>query len=117
MFHKDLTEGGLKRLVSEGASFSMNYNYMYTQTGVDHASIYTGMMPADHGIVGTAWYDRLRGKRQYSTSSENRVELGELQVDSLPSLSPAALQALSLGSFMKLHNPLSKVYSIAMNGN
>lgn len=117
MFHKDLTEGGLKRLVSEGASFSMNYNYMYTQTGVDHASIYTGMMPADHGIVGTAWYDRLRGKRQYSTSSENCVELGELQVDSLPSLSPAALQALSLGSFMKLHNPLSKVYSIAMNGD
>ena len=90
---------------------------MYTQTGVDHASIYTGMMPADHGIVGTAWYDRLRGKRQYSTSSENCVELGELQVDSLPSLSPAALQALSLGSFMKLHNPLSKVYSIAMNGD
>lgn len=117
MFDKDLSGGGFKRLIGGGASYAMNYNYMYTQTGVDHASIYTGMLPADHGVVGTAWYDRLRGKRRYSTSSEDCVELGELQGDSLLSLSPVSLQALSLGSMMKLHNPLSKVYSIAMNGN
>ena len=117
MFGGDLSDGGLRRLIADGAAFTMDYGYMYTQTGVDHASLYTGMLPADHGIVGAAWYDRLRRRRQYSTASDRCVELGALRGDSLPSLSPEALQAMSLGSLMKLHNPLSKVYSVAMNGD
>lgn len=117
MFNNDLTEGGLKRITTNGKRFLMDYNYLYTQAGVDHASIYTGMFPVDHGIVGAAWYDRLRKHRQHSTTVNGYFELGEQQGDNLPGLSPDLLQTLSLGSVMKLHNPLSKVYAIAMNGD
>lgn len=117
MFNNDLSEGGLKRLMAGGTSFSMDYNYLYTQTGVDHASIYTGMLPSDHGIVGATWYDRLRNRRQNSVMIEGCTELGGAQNNYLPGLAPNFLQTLSLGSVMKLHNPLSKVYALAMNGD
>ncbi|MEI3420534.1 MAG: alkaline phosphatase family protein [Butyricimonas faecihominis] len=84
---------------------------------MDHASIYTGMLPTEHGIVSRAWYDRLRRKRQYSTRSDRYTEIGDQQADSIKSLSPDYLQTMSLGSAMKWNNPMSRVFSIAMNGD
>lgn len=37
-----------------------DYNYLYSQTGVDQATIYTGLLPSEHGVVSHEWYDRLR---------------------------------------------------------
>ncbi|WP_292267052.1 alkaline phosphatase family protein [Butyricimonas sp.] len=117
MYGDKLSENGLKRLVQQGLRVNANYNYMYTQTGVDHASIYTGMLPAEHGIVSRAWYDRLRRKRQFATNSDRYTEIGEQQADSIKSLAPDYLQTMSLGSAMKMNNPMSRVYSVAMNGD
>ena len=64
MYANELSENGLKRIMKQGVRVNMNFNYFYTQTGVDHASIYTGMLPTEHGIVSRAWYVRLRRKRQ-----------------------------------------------------
>ena len=49
MYGNELSENGLKRVMKQGARVNVNYNYFYTQTGVDHASIYTGMLPTEHG--------------------------------------------------------------------
>lgn len=51
--------GGFKRLIGEG-SFLRNTHYTYipTVTGPGHASIYTGSVPAHHGIVANERYDR-----------------------------------------------------------
>ena len=117
MYANELSDNGLKRIMKQGARVNMNYNYFYTQTGVDHASIYTGMLPTEHGIVSRAWYDRLRRKRQYSTQSDRYTEIGDQQADSIKSLSPDYLQTMSLGSAMKWNNPMSRVFSIAMNGD
>ena len=117
MYANELSENGLKRIMKQGVRVNMNYNYFYTQTGVDHASIYTGMLPTEHGIVSRAWYDRLRRKRQYSTRSDRYTEIGDQQADSIKSLSPDYLQTMSLGSAMKWNNPMSRVFSIAMNGD
>ena len=117
MYGNELSENGLKRIMKHGAQMNANYNYFYTQTGVDHASIYTGMLPTEHGIVSRAWYDRLRRKRQYSTQSDRYTEIGDQQADSIKSLSPDYLQTMSLGSAMKWNNPMSRVFSIAMNGD
>lgn len=114
-YGKDLTTEGFKRLMSNGVSLRMDYNYIYTQTGVDHASIYTGMLPAEHGIVSRVWYDRLRKKRQNAVESQKYYEIGSRQGDSIKSCGPDNLQTISLGSAMKMHNAFSKVYSIAMN--
>ena len=70
MYGNELSENGLKRIMKQGVQVNANYNYFYTQTGVDHASIYTGMLPTEHGIVSRAWYDRLRRKRQYATHGD-----------------------------------------------
>ena len=45
MYGNELSENGLKRVMKQGTRVNVNYNYFYTQTGVDHASIYTGMLP------------------------------------------------------------------------
>jgi predicted AlkP superfamily pyrophosphatase or phosphodiesterase len=51
--------GGLKRLIEEGAWFrSAAFPYAATETCVGHATISTGALPASHGMVANAWWDR-----------------------------------------------------------
>lgn len=51
--------GGLKRLVDEGAWFrDAAYPYAATETCVGHATISTGALPATHGMIANAWWDR-----------------------------------------------------------
>lgn len=59
-------DSGFKRLMGEGFVYAnAHYNYVPTQTGPGHASIYTGTTPAYHGIVANDWYDRSRGDMMY----------------------------------------------------
>ena len=115
-YKQDLSEGGFKRITRQGAMLTMNYDYIYTQTGVDHATIYTGMLPMEHGIVSKQWFDRLRRSRQNAVQVGNYHEIGSQPGDSVRGLSPDYMQTISLGSALKMNNNLSKVYSIAMNG-
>ena len=112
-YDAELSTGGFKRLMA-GRTLTMYYSYFYSQTGVDHASIYTGTLPADHGIVSHAWYDYLRHKRQWAVESPEHTEVGSGET-TIKGSSPRFLQALSLGSALKMNNTSSKVFSIAMN--
>ena len=113
IYRHELSEGGLKRLLGQGKATMANYDYLFSQTGVDQATIYTGLLPSEHGVVSHDWYDRLRNKRQNNVSSdEHRLTGGE----SGNGLSPGWLQALTLGCAMKMNNAFSKVYSISVNG-
>jgi predicted AlkP superfamily pyrophosphatase or phosphodiesterase len=61
--------GGLKRLVQEGAWFrEAAYPYAATETCVGHATISTGALPATHGMIGNAWWDRDSQKMVTCTS-------------------------------------------------
>lgn len=52
-------EGGFKRLIGDGFMLkNAHYNYVPTETGPGHASVYTGSTPALHGIIGNDWYDK-----------------------------------------------------------
>lgn len=54
-----LTERGFKRFAREGAVFpNARYRYSVTFTGPGHASIGTGLLPAESGIVGNSWFER-----------------------------------------------------------
>jgi predicted AlkP superfamily pyrophosphatase or phosphodiesterase len=54
-----LTERGFRRFTKEGAVFSnARYRYSVTFTGPGHASIGTGLLPAENGIVGNSWFER-----------------------------------------------------------
>src|SRR5215472_9520740 len=51
--------GGLQRLVREGAWFrEAAYPYAATETCVGHSTISTGALPASHGMIANAWWDR-----------------------------------------------------------
>lgn len=112
IYKTNLSEGGLKRLVSQGKRVVADYNYMYSQTGVDHSTIYSGMLPAEHGIVAHEWFDRLRNKRQSNVADQECMLIG----DAGQGASPRKLGSLTLGDAMKMHSPFSKVFSIAANG-
>ncbi|HEV1993917.1 MAG TPA: alkaline phosphatase family protein [Candidatus Acidoferrum sp.] len=61
--------GGLKRLVEEGAWFrDAAYPYAATETCVGHATISTGALPATHGMVANAWWERKEQKMVTCTS-------------------------------------------------
>ncbi len=113
IYKNELGEEGFKRIMKEGQSTMADYNYLFSQTGMDQATIYTGLLPASHGIVAHDWLDRLSGVRVNNTESEEYLEIGE--GDSLKGYSPEHLQALSLGCMMKMNNLFSKVYSVGMN--
>ncbi|MDP6606473.1 MAG: alkaline phosphatase family protein, partial [Dehalococcoidia bacterium] len=55
--------GGLKRLVDDGAWFQQAaYPYFQTNTCAGHATISTGSLPESHGLIGNNWYDRSEGR-------------------------------------------------------
>lgn len=61
--------GGLKRLVSEGAWFrTAAYPYAATETCVGHSTISTGAFPMHHGMVANSWWDRDEKKAVTCTS-------------------------------------------------
>jgi predicted AlkP superfamily pyrophosphatase or phosphodiesterase len=56
-------EGGFRYLMEKGAWYkNARFRHCTTLTAVGHATIFTGAIPADHGIVGNNWIDRKSGK-------------------------------------------------------
>src|SRR5271155_1192633 len=69
--------GGLRRLVEEGAWFrDAAYPYAATETCVGHATISTGAFPATHGMVANAWWDRETQKMVTCTADPNAKNSG-----------------------------------------
>lgn len=70
-------KGGLKRLVEEGAWFrDAAYPYAATETCVGHATISTGALPATHGMVANAWWDRDAQKMVTCTADPKATNIG-----------------------------------------
>jgi predicted AlkP superfamily pyrophosphatase or phosphodiesterase len=65
-YYDRYTDKGFKRLMKEGMNCTDNhYNYAPTVTAAGHASVYTGSVPAIHGIVGNDWIEVANGKKMY----------------------------------------------------
>ncbi len=78
--------GGFKRLIEEG-SFLRNTHYTYipTVTGPGHASIYTGSVPAHHGIVANERYDRATRQVRYCVRDTAVKGVGHASAQASPS--------------------------------
>ena len=69
--------GGLHRLAALGARFrNAAYPYLNTVTCAGHASIGTGTVPAVHGIVLNAWWDRASQKLVSCTDDPDHPDVG-----------------------------------------
>lgn len=70
-------EGGFKRLLNEGTSFENAYiNYTPSFTAAGHAAIYTGTVPAIHGMVGNDFYLLREGKASYCVEDSSVTGVG-----------------------------------------
>lgn len=69
--------GGLKRMTEQGAWFrDAAYPYAATETCVGHATISTGALPATHGIIANAWWDREQRKNLTCTADPKAKNVG-----------------------------------------
>lgn len=107
-------EGGFKRLMKEGFSFeNAVIPYAPTMTAAGHASIYTGSIPAIHGIVGNEWIERNTGKYTYCADDPDVAALGGS--NTFGKMSPVKLLATTVGDEMKISsNFRSKVFGVSL---
>lgn len=76
-FYSKFGNDGFKRLLHKGYSLNnVHINYVPTVTALGHTSIYTGSVPAIHGIAGNDWTDKETGKNVYCTTDESVLPVG-----------------------------------------
>ena len=65
--------GGFKRLLKQGFSCENTMiPYTPTVTACGHSCIYTGSVPAIHGITGNIWWDNEQNREVYCTEDKKR---------------------------------------------
>lgn len=105
-------EGGFKRLMNEGYNCENTMiNYVPSVTAVGHTSIYTGSVPALHGISGNSFM--VNGKWQYCTADTTVQGVGTK--NKAGQESPRNLLATTIGDELKVAtNFKSKVIGVSI---
>ncbi len=106
--------GGFKRLLQQGFSCENTMiPYTPTYTAPGHTCIYTGSVPAIHGIVGNSWYNRETKKYVYCTDDNSVTTVGS--ATEAGKMSPANLWTTTITDELRLSdNFKSKVIGIAL---
>ncbi len=106
--------GGFKRLMKQGYSFENTFiPYAPAVTGAGHTCLYTGSVPAVHGIVGNDWVDRNSGDTMYCTSDSAVTSVGTFSIQG--KMSPRNLLVTTVGDELRLAtNFKSRVFGIAL---
>jgi hypothetical protein len=106
---------GFKRLVRDGRvcrNARLDIHTINAATGT--ATLYTGVMPALHGIVGNEWYRQLTRERKYATKDPYFMTVGSDSDEG--GHSAAQLKSSTLGDVLKMQtNNKAQVYSVALN--
>lgn len=108
-------EGGLRRLLGEGWNCNRTrINYLPAVTAVGHASVWTGSVPALHGITGNSF--PVDGQKVYCTYDANTHSVGTADsLDRVGRQSPHRLLVTTLGDELRLAtNFRSRVVGIAL---
>ena len=106
--------GGFKRLLNNGFTCENTFiPYTPTVTAAGHTCIYTGSVPAIHGIVGNNWYDNLQHKVVYCTDDDSVQTVGSNTTAG--KMSPRNMFTTTIGDELRLAtNFKSKVIGIAI---
>ncbi|WP_245898800.1 alkaline phosphatase PafA [Chitinophaga niastensis] len=106
--------GGFKRLLGEGFSCENTFiSHLPSFTAVGHSTIYTGSIPAIHGITGNDWPDQVTGKEWYCT--EDTVVQAVGSNSAAGKMSPRNLLASTITDELKLAtNFRSKVVGVSL---
>ena len=106
---------GFLRFVNEGASCNNTMiPYVPTVTACGHACVYTGSVPAIHGITGNNWFDNVKQKNVYCVEDNSVQTIGSSN-NSAGQMSPLNVWTSTLGDELKLaSNFKSKVIGISI---
>jgi predicted AlkP superfamily pyrophosphatase or phosphodiesterase len=106
---------GLRRLVDQGAWLrNAAYPYAATETCPGHATISTGVFPAQHGIVGNAWWDRGSEERTRCTEDSSVHNADAEGATSSPGDSAARLEASTFAEQLRAAIPGSRVVTLSL---
>ncbi|WP_240348255.1 alkaline phosphatase PafA [Longitalea arenae] len=108
-------DGGFKRLLNQGFSCENTLiPYVPTITACGHTCIYTGSVPAIHGIIGNGWYDPQRKRSVYCTEDSSVTTVGAA-AGAPGAMSPRNMFVTTIGDELKLAtNFRSKVIGVAV---
>ncbi len=68
---------GFKRILKEGFSCENTFiPYTPTYTAPGHTCVYTGSVPALHGIMGNSWYNKVLKRNVYCTEDDSVQSVG-----------------------------------------
>jgi predicted AlkP superfamily pyrophosphatase or phosphodiesterase len=106
-------DGGFRRLINQGFSCENTFiNYVPTVTGCGHACLYTGSVPALHGIAGNEWYDKYEKRTVYC--AEDKSVSGVGNTSDAGKMSPRNMLGTSITDELKLAtNFRSKVIGVS----
>lgn len=113
-FYNRYGAGGFKRLMNEGFVCENTFiPYVPTYTAPGHTCVYTGSVPALHGIVGNNWYDKEKKKVVYCTDDSSVTAVGSRSAAG--EMSPRNLWATTIADELRLStNFRSKTIGIAL---
>ena len=105
---------GFRRLLREGFSCENTYiDYIPTVTAIGHSTIYTGSVPAVHGIAGNDFIIEATGQNMYCTEDSSVESVGGSAAAG--KMSPRNLLTTTITDELKLAtNMRSKVIGIAL---
>lgn len=106
--------GGFKRLLQEGFSCENTLiNYTPTITACGHTCVYTGSVPAIHGVIGNTWYSPELGRTVYCAEDTTVNTVGS--TSAAGKMSPRNMLVTTIGDELKLSNNFqSKVVGVAI---
>lgn len=113
-FYDRYGSGGFKRLLNEGFTCeNTNVDYIPTVTAAGHTCIYTGSVPAIHGIAGNDFIIQATGKSMYCTEDSTVKTVGS--TSNAGKMSPRNLLTTTVTDELRLAtNFRSKVIGIAL---
>ncbi|HTD92724.1 MAG TPA: alkaline phosphatase family protein, partial [Chitinophagaceae bacterium] len=106
--------GGFHRMLAEGFTCENTFiPYTPTITAAGHTCVYTGSVPAIHGIVGNNWWDNISRKNIYCTQDDSAHTIGSNS--NAGKMSPKNMFATTIGDELRLAtNFRSKVVGVAI---
>lgn len=113
-FWNKYNDDGFKRLITQGFNFKNNhFNYVPTYTGPGHASIFTGTVPSNHGIIGNNWYDKFSDQEVYCTQDDLVLPIGTQSAAG--KMSPHRMKTTTVADENRLHTQMKgKTIGIAL---
>lgn len=113
-FEKLYGPDGFKRMLSQGYSFENTLiPYTPTYTAAGHTCVYTGSVPAIHGIVGNDWFEKSIDKGMYCSGDSTVLSVGS--TTAAGKMSPRNMWSTTITDELRLSNNFkSKVIGISL---